>query len=111
MYHACIRTCRNILYVHVCVYVYLRNSECHTCPCAARAGAALAVGARGFDLGRCWIYRARSLEESGAGPSGGGGGIFNHKVRGQARWAFRAWRSGGNVINRTHKPRTVGERG
>ena len=34
------------------------------------------------------------LEENGAGPSGGGGGkcgIFNHRGRGQARWAFRAW--------------------
>ena len=51
------------------------------------------------DLGRRWIYRARSLEENGAGPSGGGGGergIFNHRGRGLARWAFRVLGSGGD---------------
>ena len=47
---------------------------------------------------RTALDRARSLEENGAGPSGSGGGergIFNHRSRGQARWAFRAWGSGG----------------
>ena len=41
--------------------------------------------------------RAKSLEENGAGPSGGGEGergIFKHRGQGQARWAFRAWGSG-----------------
>ena len=45
--------------------------------------------------------RAKGLEENGAGPSGGGGGergIFKHRGQGQARWAFRAWGSGGDGI-------------
>ena len=49
--------------------------------------------------------RAKGLEENGAGPSGGGGGergIFKHRGQGQARWAFRAWGSGGDGIYRTH---------
>ena len=68
----------------------LRNSECH------------APG------------RAKGLEENGAGPSGGGGGercIFNHRGQGQARWAFRAWGSGGDGIYRAHTQRAVRERG
>ena len=43
--------------------------------------------------------RAKGLEENGAGPTGGGGGergIFKHRGQGQARWAFRAWGSGGD---------------
>ena len=46
-------------------------------------------------------YRARGLEENGAGPSGGGGGksgIFKHRGRGQARRAFGTWVSGGDGI-------------
>ena len=61
---------------------------------------ALAVGASPEDLGR-----AIGLEKSGAGPSGGGGGergVFKHRGQGQARWAFRAWGSGGDGIYRTH---------
>ena len=49
--------------------------------------------------------RAKGLEENGAGPSGGGGGergIFKHRGQGQARWAFRAWGSGGDGIYRAH---------
>ena len=44
--------------------------------------------------------RTKGLEEDGAGPSNGGGerGIFKHKGQGQARWAFRAWGSGGDGI-------------
>ena len=47
---------------------------------------------------------APGLEEKGAGPSGGGGerGIFKHRGQGQARWAFRAWGSGGDGIYRAH---------
>ena len=48
--------------------------------------------------------RAKGLEEKGAGPSGGGGGergIFKHRGQDQARWAFRAWGSGGEYIART----------
>ena len=47
--------------------------------------------------------RAKGLEENGAGPSGGGGGergIFKHRGQDQARWAFRAWESGGDGIYR-----------
>ena len=57
--------------------------------------------------------RAKGLEENGAGPSGGGGerGIFKHRGRGQARWAFRAWGSGGDGIYRAHTQRAVRERG
>ena len=53
--------------------------------------------------------RAKGLEEDGAGPSDGGGerGIFKHKGQGQARWAFRAWGSGGDGIYRTHTRRAV----
>ena len=49
--------------------------------------------------------RAKGLEENGVGPSGGEGGergIFKHRGQGQARWAFRAWGSGGDGIYRTH---------
>ena len=49
--------------------------------------------------------RAKGLEENGAGPSSGGGGergIFKHRGQGQARWAFRAWGSGGDRIYRAH---------
>ena len=55
--------------------------------------------------------RAKGLEENGAGPSGGGGGEFKHRGQGQARWAFRAWRSGGDGIYRAHTQRAVRERG
>ena len=57
--------------------------------------------------------RAKGLEENGAGPSGGGGehGIFKHRGQGQARWAFRAWGSGGDRIYRAHTQRAVRERG
>ena len=53
------------------------------------------------DLARTAPGRAKGLEENGAGPSGGGGGergIFKHRGQGQARWAFRAWGSGGDGI-------------
>ena len=49
--------------------------------------------------------RAKGLEENGAGPSGGGGGergILKHRGQGQARWAFRAWGSGGDGIYRAY---------
>ena len=58
--------------------------------------------------------RAKGLEENGAGPSGGGGGergIFTHRGQGQARWAFRAWGSGGDGLYRAHTQRVVRERG
>ena len=58
--------------------------------------------------------RAKGLEENGAGPSGGGGGergIFKHRGQSQARWAFRAWGSGGDGIYRAHTQRAVRERG
>ena len=58
--------------------------------------------------------RAKGLEENGAGSSGGGGGergIFKHRGRGQARWAFRAWGSGGDGIYRAHTQRAVRQRG
>ena len=58
--------------------------------------------------------RAKGLEENGAGPSGGGGGergIFKHRGQGQARWAFRAWGSGGDGIYRAHTQPAVRERG
>ena len=57
--------------------------------------------------------RAKGLEENGAGPSGGGGGergIFKHRGQGQARWAFRAWGSGGDGIY-PDTQRAVRERG
>ena len=67
----------------------LRNSECHVCVRMALIGSRTAPG------------RAKGLEENGAGPSGGGErerGIFKHRGQGQARWAFRAWGSGGDGI-------------
>ena len=39
----------------------------HACMCATGAGR---CGARGSVVGRRWIYKARGLEENGAGPSG-----------------------------------------
>ena len=51
---------------------------------------ALAIGARGS---RTALDGAKGLEENGAGSSSGGvgeRGIFNHRGRGHARWAFRA---------------------
>ena len=66
-------------------------------------GAELAVGVRRGS--RTAPGRAKGLEENGAGPSGGGGGergIFKHRGQGQARWAFRAWGSGGDGIYRAH---------
>ena len=53
--------------------------------------------------------RAKGLEKDGAGLSDGGGerGIFKHKGQGQARWAFRAWGSGGDGIYLTHMRRAV----
>ena len=56
----------------------------------------------------------RSLGENGVGPSGGRvvkRAIFNHRGRGQARWAFRAWGSGGDGIYRMHTPRAIGAGG
>ena len=77
-------------------------------------GAELAVGARSRSAGSTTAPgRAKGLEENGAGPSGGGGerGIFKHRGQGQARWAFRAWGSGGDGIYREHRQRAVPERG
>ena len=56
---------------------------------------------------------AKRLEEDGAGPSDGRGerGMFKHKGQGQARWAFRAWGSGGDGIYRTHTQRAVRDSG
>ena len=74
-------------------------------------GAELAVGARSRSAlpreSRTAPGRAKGLEKNGAGPSGGGGGergIFKHRGQGQARWAFRAWGSGGDGIYRAHGP-------
>ena len=83
----------------------LRNLECHTyvCMCAKGADRARGSGIALMDL--------EGLEENGAGPSGRGGGergIFNHRGRGQARWAFRAWGSGGEGIYHSHTPRRAG---
>ena len=84
------------------------------------ARAELAVGARSRSAlprgSRTAPGRAKGLEENGAGPSGGGGGersIFKHRGQGQARWAFRAWGSGGDGIYRAHTgtQRAVRERG
>ena len=68
-------------------------------------GAEPAVGARSRSAlprgSRTAPGRAKGLEENGAGPSGAGGGersIFKHRGQGQARWAFRAWRSGSDGI-------------
>ena len=79
-------------------------------------GAELAVGSRsGIEKrgSRTAPGRAKGLEENGAGPSGGGGGergIFKHRCQGQARWAFRAWGSGGDGIH-PGTQRAVRERG
>ena len=75
-------------------------------------GAELAVGVRRGS--RTAPGRAKGLEENGAGPSGGGGGergIFKHRGQGQARWAFRAWGSGGDGIYCAHTQPAVRERG
>ena len=81
-------------------------------------GAELAVGARSRSAlprgSRTAPGRAKGLEENGAGPSGGGGGergIFKPRGQGQARWAFRAWRSGGDGIYRADTQPAVRERG
>ena len=37
--------------------------------------------------------------------------LFKHRGLGQARWAFRAWGSGGDGIYRAHTQRAVRERG
>ena len=74
-------------------------------------GAELAVGVRRGS--RTAPGRAKGLEENGAGPSGGGGGergIFKHRGQGQARWAFRAWGSGGDGIYRAYTQPAVRER-
>ena len=81
----------------------LRNSECHVC--VRMAQLAVIEKRRGS---RTAPGRAKGLEENGAGPSGGGGGergIFKHRGQGQARWAFRAWGSGGDGIYRAHTQR------
>ena len=60
------------------------------------------VSTQGAELA---VGRAKGLEENRAGPSGGGRGergIFKHRGQGQARWAFRAWGSGGDGIYRVH---------
>ena len=78
----------------------------------ARIRVALARSRSALPRGsRTALGRAKGLEENGAGPSGGGGGIFKHTGQGQARWAFRAWGSGGNGIYRAHTQRAVRERG
>ena len=62
---------------------------------------------------RTALGRAKGLEESEAGPSGGGGrerGIFKHRGQGQAHSVFRAWGSGGERIYRTYTQRAVRER-
>ena len=82
-------------------------------------GAELAVGARSRSAlprgSRTAPGRAKGVEKNGAGPSGGGGGgergIFKHRGQGQARWAFRAWISGGDGIYRAHTQRAVREGG
>ena len=81
-------------------------------------GTKLAVGARSRSAlprgSRTAPGKTKGLEENGAGPSGGGGGergIFKHRGQGQARWAFRAWGSGGDGIYRAHTQRAVRERG
>ena len=87
--------------------------------CVHTYSAALAVRARSRsleDLARTARRRVErfGLEENGAGPSGGGEGersIFKHRGQGQARWAFRAWGSGGDGIYRTHTQRAVREKG
>ena len=78
-------------------------------------GAALAVGARSRsleDLGwhrvelKVWRRTNRGLqvvEEESV--------VFSNIGQGQARWAFRAWRSGGDGIYRTHTQRAIRERG
>ena len=75
-----------------------------------------AVGVRSRILGVSGTApgRAKGLEESRAGPSGGGGGergIFKRRSQGQARLAFRAWGYGGDGIYRTHAQRVVQEKG
>ena len=99
----------------------LKNSECHVCVREALAGrTGRRVGARRdreasrIQGGAGWSKRFGGLEENEAGPSGGEGrerGIFKHRGQGQARWAFRAWGSGGDRIYRTHMQRAVRERG
>ena len=68
-------------------------------------GAELVVRVRRRRGSRTAPGRAEGLEENGAGPSGGGRGergIFKHRGQGQARWAFRAWGSGGDGVYRAH---------
>ena len=93
----------------------LRNSECRVCVRKAlswpseRDPEALCLG----DLGRrrvelkVWRRTERGLqveeEESVV--------FFKHRGQGQARWAFRAWGSGGDGIYRAHTQRAVRERG
>ena len=95
----------------------LGMSRCHAC---ARAGLGIRNVTSEIEkrfasrIYRTAPGRAKGLEENGAGPSGGGGGergIFKHRGQGQARWAFRAWGSGGDRIYRAHTQRTVRERG
>ena len=94
--------------------VAVRNSECHVCVRKALSWPS-DTGSRGVRRGsRTAPGRAKGLEENGAGSSGGGGGergIFKHRGQGQARWAFRAWGSGGDGVYRAHTQPAVRERG
>ena len=100
-------------YVCTCHACWLRNSECHVSvrmalswpsEHVARSRSALPRGSRTAP------GRAKGLE-NGTGPSGGGGGergVFKHRGQSQARWAVRAWGSGGDGM---HTQRAVRERG
>ena len=86
------------------MYVCVRMAPALSWPSEQRRGSRTASG----------TGRAKGLVENGAGPSGGGGGergSFKHRGQGQARWAFRAWGSGGDGIYRAHTQRAVRERG
>ena len=80
-------------------------------------GAELAVGARSRsgDLGRrrvqlkVWRRTERDLQRFG-GERSGAFRWFKHRGQGQARWAFRAWGSGGDGIY-PGTQRAVRERG
>ena len=72
---------------------------------AELAGCQSAVGRRRVEL-KVWRRTERGLqveEEESV--------VFSNRGQGQARWAFRAWGSGGDGIYRAHTQRAVGERG
>ena len=102
-------TCPSRLRMSRCHACGLRNSECHVCVRLALAGRRRSEIEKPRGP-RTALDRAKGLEEDGAGPSDGGGerGIFKRsKGQGQARWAFRAWGSGGDGIYRRHTQRAV----